>query len=54
MSTLLHYLPHILFSGLTLLALAAMFGDDGRKTRGQPQRVRQQHYVWREDDVRRG
>ncbi len=46
MLTLLHYLPHILLSSLTLLALVVLFGDDGRKKRAYPERVRQQHYMW--------
>ena len=31
MLTLLHYVPHLIFSGLILLALFAMFSDDGSK-----------------------
>ena len=46
MLTILHYLPHIIFSGLAMLALVALFGDDGRKKRAFPERVRQQHYQW--------
>ena len=53
MFTLLHYLPHVIIPGLILLALDVLFGDDGRKRHAHPQRVRQQHYVWCEDDVRR-
>ena len=51
MITLLHYLPHVIFSGLVLLALALLFADDGRNKR-TPARVRRQHFVWQEDDVR--
>lgn len=50
MITLLHYLPHVIFSGLILLALALLFADDGRNKR-TPARARRQHYVWRDDDV---
>ena len=52
MLTLLHYLPHIIFTGLIALALVAMFSDDGRKKRLYPQRIRQ-HYVWNDHDTRR-
>lgn len=45
MLTLLHYVPHILFAGLGLLGLIAMFSDDGRKKRVFPERVRRQHYT---------
>ena len=45
MITLLHYLPHVIFSGLILLALALLFADDGRNKR-TPARARRQHYVW--------
>lgn len=54
MATLLHYLPHVIFSGLILLALVPLFADDGRKKRVGPQRIRRQHYVWRDDEIRRG
>ena len=53
MATLLHYLPHAIFSGLILLALVPLLTEDGRKKRMGPQRVRRQHYVWNEEDVRR-
>ena len=53
MLTLLHFVPHILFTGLGLLALVAMFSDDGKKKRAYPERVRRQHYVWNEHDARR-
>ena len=46
MLTILHYLPHMLFSGLAVLALAALFSDDDRKKRAFPERVRQHHYRW--------
>ncbi len=46
MLTLLHYMPHIIFAGLGMLALVAMFSDDGRKKRAFPERARRQHYVW--------
>ena len=51
MLTLLHYLPHIIFAGLAMLALAAMFSDDGRRKRAVPERVRRRHYVWNERDA---
>ena len=53
MLTLLHYLPHILFAGLGLLGLIAMFSDDGRKKRVYPERVRRQHYKWNDHNTRR-
>jgi hypothetical protein len=53
MFTLLHYLPHILFAGLGMLALVAMFSDDGRRKRAVPERARRQHYVWDDHDARR-
>jgi hypothetical protein len=53
MFTLLHYVPHILFAGLGMLALVAMFSDDGRRKREFPERVRRQHYVWSDHDARR-
>ena len=53
MFTLLHYLPHVLFSGLGMLALVAMFSDDGRPKRACPERVRRQHYVWDDQNRRR-
>ena len=52
MLTLLHYLPHIIFAGLAMLALAAMFSDDGRRKRIIPERVRRRHYVWNDHEVR--
>jgi hypothetical protein len=52
MLTILHYLPYFLVSGLVVLTLGVMFSEDDRKKRAFPERVRQQHYVWREDDVR--
>ena len=51
MLTLLHYLPHIIFAGLAMLALVAMFSDDGRRKRAVPERVRRRHYVWNERDA---
>jgi hypothetical protein len=54
MLTLLHYLPHIIFAGLVLLALAVMFGDSGARKRVEPQRIRQQHYTWSDHNPRRG
>ena len=53
MFTLLHYLPHILFACLGMLALVAMFSDDGRRTRTVPERARRQHYVWDDQSTRR-
>jgi hypothetical protein len=53
MFTLLYYLPHILFAGLGMLALVAMFSDDGRRKRAVPERVRRQHYVWDDYNPRR-
>ena len=53
MLTILHYLPHIIFAGLGMLVLVATFGDDGRKKRVFPERIRQQHYVWSDHDKRR-
>jgi hypothetical protein len=53
MFTLLHYVPHILFAGLGMLALVAMLSDDGRRKREFPERVRRQHYVWNDHDARR-
>jgi hypothetical protein len=53
MLTILHYLPHIIFAGLAILALVAMFSDDGRKKRAFPERVRQQHYLWNDHNPRR-
>lgn len=53
MLTLLHYLPHIIFAGLAMLALVAMFSDDGRKKRAFPERVRQQHYLWKDRSAHR-
>lgn len=52
MSTLLHYLPYLIFSGLIALALVPLFAHDSEKRRMRPQRIRRQHYVWHEDDVR--
>ena len=52
MLTLLHYLPHIIFAGLAMLALVAMFSDDGRRKRAVPERVRRRHYVWNDRDAR--
>ena len=52
MLTLLHYLPHIIFAGLAMLALVAMFSDDGRNKRAVPERVRRRHYVWNDRDAR--
>ncbi len=54
MSTILHYLPHFIFSGLALLALWAMFGDDSRKKRTAPELPRHRHYQWTDHDSRRG
>ena len=53
MLTILHYLPHILFSGLAVLALVVLFSDDDRKKRAFPQRVRQQHYTWNDRSAHR-
>ena len=53
MLTLLHYVPHLIFSGLILLALFAMFSDDGSKRRRQPQKLKQ-HYTWSDHNPRRG
>ena len=53
MLTILHYLPHIIFSGLAALALVALFSDDGRKKRAYPQRIRQQYYTWNDHNPRR-
>ena len=53
MSMLMHYLPHVIFTGLTLLALAAVFADDGRRKRVQPERSRRQHHVCHDDEIRR-
>ena len=53
MLTILHYLPYIIFTGLAVLALVALFSDDGRKKRLYPQRIRQQHYVWNDNHPRR-
>jgi len=53
MVTILHLLPYILFAGLAVLALVAMFSDDGSKKRAFPQRIRQQHYVWSDNHPRR-
>ena len=53
MLTLLHYLPHIIFAGLAMLALVAMFSDDGRNKRAVPERARRQHYVWNDHPPRR-
>ena len=52
MLTILHYLPHVLFSGLAVLALAALFSDDGHKKRLYPERIRQ-HYMWDDRSVHR-
>jgi len=52
MLTLLHYLPHIIFAGLAMLALVAMFSDDGRNKRAIPSRARRPHYVWNDHEVR--
>ena len=51
MLTLLHYLPHFIFAGLAMLALVAMFSDDGRRKRAVPERVRRRHYVWNDRDA---
>ena len=53
MFTLLHYLPYVLFAGLGMLALVAMFSDDGRRKRTCPERVRRQPYVWDDSNSRR-
>lgn len=53
MLTILHYVPHVIFAGLGMLALVAMFSDDGRKKRAFPERVRQQHYQWTDYNSRR-
>lgn len=52
MLTLLHYLPHIIFAGLAMLALVAMFSDDGRNKRAVPERARRRHYVWNDHEIR--
>ena len=52
MLTLLHYLPHVIFAGLAMLALVAMFSDDGRNKRAGPERARRRHYVWNDHEVR--
>ena len=54
MLALLHYVPHVLFAGLTILALAAMFGDGNSGKRNHPQRLPRQHYSWNENSGRRG
>ena len=53
MLTLLHYLPHILISGLVVLTLIVMFGDDGRKKRVPPERLRHLHYKWNDHNAHR-
>ncbi len=45
MLALLHYLPHFLLAALALLALAAIFSDDGPGKRTRPERPRR-HYAW--------
>ena len=52
MLTLLHYLPHIIFAGLAMLALVAMFSDDGPRKRAIPERARRRHYVWNDCEKR--
>ena len=52
MSTVMHYLPYVIFSGLGVLALVVLFGADRRKKRQFPQRLHQ-HYVWKEKNTRR-
>ena len=52
MLTLLHYLPHIIFAGLAMLALVAMFSDDGHSKRAVPERPRRRHYVWNDHEAR--
>jgi hypothetical protein len=52
MLTLLHYLPHIIFAGLAMLALVAMFSDDGRNKHAVPERARRRHYVWNDHEIR--
>jgi hypothetical protein len=54
MSTLLHYLPLFLFTGLGLLALVTVLTGDDRKKRTAPQRVRHHHYQWNDHHSRRG
>ena len=52
MLTLLHYLPHVIFAGLAMLALVAMFSDDGRTKSAVPERARRRHYVWYDHEIR--
>jgi hypothetical protein len=52
MLTLLHYLPHVIFAGLAMLALVAMFSDDGRTKSAVPERTRRRHYVWNDHEIR--
>jgi hypothetical protein len=52
MLTLLHYLPHIIFAGLAMLALVAMFSDDGRNKSAVPERARRRHYIWNDQEIR--
>ena len=52
MLTLLHYLPHVIFAGLAMLALVAMFSDDGRTKSAVPERARRRHYVWNVHEIR--
>ena len=53
MLALLHYVPHILFTGLAILALAAMFGDASSGKRRHLERLPRQHYTWNEHRGRR-
>lgn len=53
MLTLLHYLPHIIFAGLTALALVVLFSDDRRKKRVYPEHIRQQYYTWNDRSAHR-
>ena len=54
MLALLHYVPHVLFAGLTILALAALFGDGNSGKRVHTQRLPRQYYAWNERGARRG
>ena len=53
MLALLHYLPHILFAALALLAFAVLFSDDGAGKRTRPERPRRHYYTWNDRSARR-
>jgi hypothetical protein len=53
MLALLHYLPHVLFTGLAFLALAVMIGEASTGRRSHSQRLPRQHYTWNDHNPRR-